>query len=831
MAAAAAATLALLVLPATAGALGTGSISGTVTEQGGGPLEGVHVCAPPTFGSRCADTDSAGEYTIEDLAAGSYDVHFEGGDEYASEYYDDQPSERVANPVAVNAGGTTGGIDAELAPAAHVEGVVTDAGTEAPLDGVLVCTRLPYGSGEAGDCAISGVDGSYSIDGLGAGPYRIAFSGYESGGHESTQGYLTQYYDRKSVAGEGLVIDLAAGETETGVDAAMVKGGTIAGRVTAADGGAALQGMWVCAVSPRFNVGWPVCASTDAEGEYEIPGLPTGNYKVSFTSGATNANYLDQYYEDEPTRKLATPVSVTVGATTGGVDAALRSGGRIAGTVTDAASEEPLAYAFVCARRVGEPEWEAGGVMCAYTDADGEYAIERLPTGSYYVRFVSSGYLNPGYLKQYYDGKGSQGEASAVSVTAGQTASGVDAAMAKGGSISGTVTDAVSHEPAHPIQVCAFAVAGDGEEEERCDVTDDEGAYEIEGLADGGYRVRFSPGAGFNPEPDPIDYAYATRYYDDEGSEGEADTVEVTAPAATTGIDAAMEEGGRIEGTVVGFDGGLPLDEAQACALSAADGEYTRCDSTDESGEYTIEGLSPGEYDVAFQASSYPGEESNFLRRYYDEADSLPSATSVSVAGGATVAGVDAALRAGGQIAGTVTAAAAGAPLQGVDVCALEASGEEELVICESTDVNGEYTLSSLPTGAYKVEFSQGYPDFEGGTEAVFATQFFPGRPTLAQAVPVAVAAGSLTDSIDAQMSEPAESESGDEETDGGGPSEAGDDPSQLGPPATAPKSAKPAPKPRRPRHCPKGKRLKRAHGGRAHCVKKPGRPHRKHRR
>ena len=826
----------LLLLPTGAAGAGTGSISGTLTAQGGGPLEGIHVCAPPEFGSKCADTDSGGNYTIEGLAEGSYVVRFAGGDDYASEYYDDVASQRDATPVQVLAEATTGEIDAELAPAARIEGEVTDAATEAPLQGVLVCPNIPYGSGHPlGSCATTGAGGAYSIGGLTAGSYRVSFSGAGL-----SPRYLTQYFDGKSVAGEGLVLDLAAGETETGIDAAMEMGGILSGVVTAEAGGAALQGVHVCASSPKFESGWPTCAPTDADGEYAISGLSTGSYKMKFSPGGPGLNYLGQYYSGAATKQAATQVSVTAGATTGGIDAALRTAGRIAGTVTDAGSGEPVAYQYVCARQVGDPEWEAGGLMCDYTDAEGEYAIEGLPAASYYVRF-SPGYSSPGYLRQYYDGKGSRAEATPVQVIAGSTAGGVDAAMEEGGRIVGTVTDAFSHEPAHPIQACAFAVGGSGEEE-HCDVTDVTGAYEIRGLASGSYRVRFSPSAGYNPEPDPIDYAYATQYYDGKGSEGEADAVTVTAPATTADIDAAMEEGGRIEGTVIGFDGAEPLDEVQACAFSVAAGEYERCDSTGKSGEYTIEGLSPGEYEVSFQAFSFPEEQTNFLRRYYDEADSPAGATPVSVSTGATQSGIDAALRAGGQIAGKVTDAASGAPLQSIDACALEASGDEELVLCESTDVNGEYTLSSLPTGSYKVEFAKGYPDLEGGIEAVFATQFFPAKPSAAQADPVAVTADSLTGSIDAQMAEPDEGGAVEGEGERGSGGE-GDTAPSPDPPAAAPPSPPavgtkhpkpPTAGPKRGR-CPEGKVKQRRHG-KVRCVKKKHghrhrRGHRKHRR
>ena len=54
-----------------------GSISGTVTDEAGDPLAGVHV----TLGSpdaSAAVTEADGSYQIGALAAGSYTVRFEG---------------------------------------------------------------------------------------------------------------------------------------------------------------------------------------------------------------------------------------------------------------------------------------------------------------------------------------------------------------------------------------------------------------------------------------------------------------------------------------------------------------------------------------------------------------------------------------------------------------------------------------------------------------------------------------------------------------------------------------------------------------------------------
>jgi Carboxypeptidase regulatory-like domain len=830
IAAAAGTLLCLLLAPASALGSASGSISGTVTAQGGGPLEGIHVCAPPGFGGKCADTDSNGEYAIAGLAEGSYRVHFDGGTDYASQYYDGTTSEHQATQVTVSSETTATGIDAELAPAARIEGEVTDAAGVAPLQGIHVCPMKPTGSGDtAGECATTGSDGTYVIAGLPAGSYRVQFSS-----SYPNPEYLTQYYNGKPIAGEGVVLSIAAGETASAVDADMEAAGKIGGTVTVADGGTALQGAQVCAVSPKLNVGLPTCASTDASGQYTISGLPTGSYKVRFSAETTGADYLDQYYSDEPTRRLAKPVSVTAGATTTGIDAAVQAGGEIKGRVTGGLSEEPLSNLFVCVRPVGQPDFEAGGLMCDYTDSNGEYAIGSLSTGSYFVRFGQR-YTDSAYLRQYYDGKAGRSDATPVDVVAGETVTGIDASLQEGGRIAGRVTDALSHDPVSPIRVCARDPNQSEEEKEEevgggCGFTDSSGEYEIEGLPSGSYEVEFSPGASMNPFGEPPDYAYATQYYDGRSSGTEADLVQVTAGLTTTGIDAAMAEGGSISGTIVDLATKDPVGEVQVCALMTDDDEASRCASTDASGDYTIEGLASGDYDVEFHASEYPEEERNYLRQYYDGKGSLGDATAVAVTAGAVKSGVDAELRPGGQISGSVTASDGGAPLQAIDVCAFEAAAEGELLACTSTDVNGGYTISGLPTGSYKVEFSKGYPDFEGGTEEAFATQFFPGAPSAAQAEPVAVTVGARTGSIDAEMVEAGpgsregqEEARGDEGGGGGGGATPAANPAGPG-------AERAGSRPHGSHGCPKGEERKRRHG-RTRCMKAKHRHHRRHRR
>ncbi len=76
-------------------------------------------------------------------------------------------------------------------------------------------------------------------------------------------------------------MSVTAGATQSGIDAKMVEGGGITGKVTKEVGGAAIEGIQVCA-QPVSGMGFGNCAPTNSSGEYRISGLAIGSYKVEF---------------------------------------------------------------------------------------------------------------------------------------------------------------------------------------------------------------------------------------------------------------------------------------------------------------------------------------------------------------------------------------------------------------------------------------------------------------------------------------------------------------------------------------------------------------------
>jgi len=208
-----------------------------------------------------------------------------------------------------------------------------------------------------------------------------------------------------------------------------------------------------------------------------------------------------------------------------------------------------------------------------------------------------------------------------------------------------------------------------------CADTDSSGAYTIAGLASGEYKVWFSDdGKG-----------YHLQYYDGAYWEVSAAPVVVTAGEISDGIDAQLNAGGGITGTVRAAATGDPLAGVEICARDIPpEGEFgglfSSCAQTGATGEYAIARLAPGEYEVSFSAPNQ-----TFAR----------VTKTVIVAGESADEGVDAAMVVAGKISGVVTDES-GADLAGVEVCALATVSEGTLGGCAETNRKGDYTIAGL---------------------------------------------------------------------------------------------------------------------------------------
>ncbi len=229
--AAAVACILAIATPTPALAAGGGTIEGKVSEVGSGTaIAGVEVCAYPDIGEeeeptpeqvadiRCGTTNSAGEYVLKEMRAGPYFVSFEDPEGSPLDYVSQEYGGASPTPVVVVESQPDREINAQLAHGGLISGVVTSAGTGAPIEGAFVCA---FGSEGAtvgvGTCSKSGGGGVYTLSGLPAGSYKVIFV---------APGYAPQAYKESATLLTAESVSVEVLKTVGGIDATLAPAST-----------------------------------------------------------------------------------------------------------------------------------------------------------------------------------------------------------------------------------------------------------------------------------------------------------------------------------------------------------------------------------------------------------------------------------------------------------------------------------------------------------------------------------------------------------------------------------------------------------------------------
>lgn len=526
----------------------------------------------------------------------------------------------------------------------------------------------------------SNTGGEYSILGLPSGSYKVEFRALESN-------YLFQYFSGKSTESTANTVAVTAPNVAGGVNAESHVGGQISGKVSSVETHVGIAKVYVCAeakISPTESAG--NCAVTSSSGEYTIVALPTGSYTVNFQG--VEGHYTSETYE-------VNPVSVTVGSTTPYVDAALATGGHISGRVTAESGGGAIAGAEVCTL-----ERTAYLFGCGIADSNGEYTIEGLPSGTYEMFFEGSSCNESGCTRLNYINQRAPG----VVVTVGSTTKEVNATLATGGQISGTVS---GPDGGSGVRVCAGA---------ECASTNANGEYTIIALSTGKYTVEFTPAYSCGTSG-----CMATNYLSQTYSKS---PVSVTAGTTTAGVDTTMSVAGKISGRITAESGGIGV-AGEACANDPTSHFYGGCAYANSNGEYAIEGLPSGAYEMSFHG--YKCIETTCVQLNYLG----KKTTGISVTAGSTTE-KNVALATGGQITGSITDAATHAALANEQACAFakigEAGKEEYVRSCASTNGGASGVAHSSALTVPRSEITAiGTPQVPGSKIAAISTPQVPG--------------------------------------------------------------------------------------------------------
>ncbi len=277
-------------------------------------------------------------------------------------------------------------------------------------------------------------------------------------------------------------------------------------------------------------MGW---AQTNVNGYYEFTEFASGSYRIHFGG---DADHLEEWHHDAASFGAATTLTVTNnGITT--ANESLAPYGTLSGTVTDAVTGLPIEGAWVnLYDSSGNHKGSTG------TNVNGYYKFEDLAPGSYRVRFDCGN-----YSFEWHHNAATFGTATAVTVNPGATTTVNEDLVYANGTLSGTVTDAVTGLPIEGIAVEIYDLSqnwlGYGH-------TDPNGYYEFTEFASGSYRIHIGGDADHREE-----------WHHDAASFGSAATVTVTSKGITTANE-SLTPYGTLVGTVTDAVTGLPIESA-----------------------------------------------------------------------------------------------------------------------------------------------------------------------------------------------------------------------------------------------------------------------------
>lgn len=674
------------------------TVTGTVINaKGGDPVPGVFVTINAQGNYRSQQrvgTDTEGVFLAASLANGEYQILL---DDEVRVLVGEAPKFSIANEKPVE------GITMTVIDGGSISGMVTDAETGAPIEGIRIQAQGNQRSAGRNLEDASDITGFYQITGVPGGSYTLR--------RRWKEGYL------HGESRENKAVSLALGEALENIDFAVRRGLSVSG-IVVDKAGDPVQGVNV-SCNPVVDNGEGEDVTTTEDGVFAVRGFSPN---VDFTIQVSGRGY---------TAPRLGPMST---GDTGVEDLKIvvEAGASVAGVVVDKTGK-PMPEIYVSA---SSPE--GGSNRTESTGPAGEFLMKSLEEGAYHL-----------VARRQNSWSSNQQGGLDITLSKGQALTGVRLVFdgGTGSTITGRVTNA-NREPVKDASVQAYSPAGGSNayvqtgEDGKYELGVDEGkSYSMhvyhqsytgqqrEGVAAGERNVDFVlEGRGTvegqvldartgRPIPNfeithsrglsnQINYQMGnyTAFYNEEGrfsintveageatiyarATGYAPGIQqvpyVQADAVTGGVQFRLEPGASIEGVVLDMQG-APIQSAQIFLTGRVEpwmlnqgSGYGAVATTDAEGRFAVNSL---------------GEDLTKITAVHPD---FPNTTvEMNIAPGETLQ-IEIVMTGGGTVEGTVYANGVPSANQNVYIQSTGGSGGNSA----TTDANGFYTVPNIASG------------------------------------------------------------------------------------------------------------------------------------
>ena len=577
---------------------------------------------------------------------------------------------------------------------ASATGIVYLGDTDHPLAGaeIILTNEAIDPSGNTTGTASGGVsnpDGSFIVDDLPPGTYNV-----------EVDGYLLPNPVQVTVPTTGAA---------TGLSIVVTAGGSISGTIVSQLDNSDISGTTVVATNTSDDSTYQ--ATTDANGNYDITGLPDGTYNLTVGGDPWETQYVGN-------------LQITNASTIGGENFTLAPGATVQGQVV--ANGVPVAGATVDLADAN------GNITDATTDANGDYSINGLSASTYTEQVTAPDFgpvqvtlpvaaganvtapsislsagdtitvttvdsssipITEGTVELSLDGKAvgissldAQGQATFPNLDDGTYQLSVSApgylnisdtvtvaggatitptyTMQQGGTIQGTVVDG-NGAPISGITVNMSGQDTGGNTYNVQVTTAANGTYQVLGAQPGTYILTVGNSCGIDQQQ-----------------------VTISESSLNSTVNFALA-GAVIQGTVVAADGATPVANAQVYLLQ--NGQTLAEADTDSTGAYTLRGLAQGAYTLVASAN-----------QQNSSIQGISATETVSVAGNAAVT-ADGLVLGNQSLLGTVVTAT-GQPVPGALIALLPLNGTTFFDTDSAAD--GTFNIGGLAPGQYTLTIS-----------------------------------------------------------------------------------------------------------------------------